>query len=508
LNSFSLSSLVATASSVGFAVFIFTRSQNDSQRKIFATATLFGGIWTSLPFLLSLTTDDNKALHLARLICMFAALVPPTFLHFMVLFLNPVMSRRHRALIVSAYAISALFLFSSFTPLFIRGTIRFAPYFVIVPGPLYLAFAACFILFGVIMVVNFFTAFLRATGHRRNQLKYVFIALFTAIGGGVLHICAVYARWEPFPHDLLVAVYPPLMTYAVIRHRLLDIHIVIKRTVLYTMTACVVTAAFELAVFLAATLFSGFADVHSEWVSIVAAVVIAFLFYPVKTQLEPFVDNLFHKRPYDYAKVLQSFGRQLTTLSEMNALYPCLANTILGTLGLRSMSVLELSRGGQYVTVASASPPCESVATNASHSTNANVTAAPILSAVSTSTPKAAPFVLDQDAATVKLLKFSRQIVLRRELAAAGKVLGATTLDAIQTETRPFIWEALVPVFVRDRLVLVLILGERESGDLLTAGDLDLLNTIVEQTSLVIGYAPPVLSQDRSARVEASRMNA
>jgi two-component system NtrC family sensor kinase len=108
-----------------------------------------------------------------------------------------------------------------------------------------------------------------------------------------------------------LALIPVSFGYAIHRYRLMDVDIIFKRGVTYTLaTACVVVLYATVVVVVGDLLGSGFEPL-STVARVVATVVAALLFAPIKDQFQVWLDRFFYRDRYDVRQTLIDFGRTL-----------------------------------------------------------------------------------------------------------------------------------------------------------------------------------------------------
>jgi signal transduction histidine kinase len=105
----------------------------------------------------------------------------------------------------------------------------------------------------------------------------------------------------------------------------------------------------------------------------------------------------------------------------------------------------------------------------------------------------------------VKLLKKSNDVVIREELPQIHKI-SQEVVDKVNTDLKPFKGEAVVPVFIDGKLELMMVLGEKLSGDIFTSEDIKLLHTISDQTAIAVRNARLYIDKLRSDRLASMGM--
>jgi signal transduction histidine kinase len=300
-------------------------------------------------------------------------------------------------------------------------------------------------------------------GIKRIQAKYLLLAfLIGFIGGGPTLIPAFHLNIYPIG-NFGIPVYTFIVTYAILRHRLMDIHLVIKKGMVYSLSAGIMASLFVILVLTMTEYVENVAGLTSHAITIIPALTIAVLFNPLKNSLQKIIDNTFYKRTYNYFDVIRDISRKLTTMFEMNTINEFIANTIFDTLGLNSIYVLTAASGRN----------CEVV-----------------YQRFNKHTKKKELNIAEQGnlANNSELIRFmieSEDILINDELPAFEKKIGQDGIQKIRREIELFGGEVAAPVFIEGQLALILILGEKLSGDMFTREDINLLNTILASIGMM-----------------------
>ena len=138
---------------------------------------------------------------------------------------------------------------------------------------------------------------------------------------------------------LSLGLLPLTFGYAIFRYRLMDVDLIFKRGVVYTLAAAAVVGTYFALVAGVATL------VHSRQPStgpvglILAVVVTALLFDPVRNWIQDRVDHLFYRTVYDYRRTLIEFGRELSSETDLNALLSSVLDRLSRTLSVDRVAI-------------------------------------------------------------------------------------------------------------------------------------------------------------------------
>ncbi|MFZ0736696.1 MAG: ATP-binding protein [Candidatus Acidiferrales bacterium] len=128
-----------------------------------------------------------------------------------------------------------------------------------------------------------------------------------------------------------LALIPLCFGYAIIRYRLMDVDIIFKRGLAYTFATAAVVAIYFSAVALIGEFF------HTAWTTgpvgvVIAIVIAAFLFEPVRNWAQVRLDRFFYRDRLDYRRTLIEFGATLTNEVRLEPLLGSVLDRISQTL--------------------------------------------------------------------------------------------------------------------------------------------------------------------------------
>src|SRR5690242_14285980 len=172
--------------------------------------------------------------------------------------------------------------------------------------------AACFLVAGLVFYQSYRSA---PSGVLRQQLKWLTGGtLAGSLPASALYIVplvfgVVMRPWMQLSVLSLVII-PLCFGYAVIRYRLMDVDIIFKRGLAYTAaTAAVATVYFAL---VALITYIFHAQTTGPVGGMIAIVIAAFLFQPLREWIQARLDRFFYRDRLDYRRTLIEFGRTLT----------------------------------------------------------------------------------------------------------------------------------------------------------------------------------------------------
>ena len=391
-------------------------------------------------------------------------LQPALLLHFSLVF-----PERRRTLwpkLVGVYGIpGALLLLQIFVAM---GTLEFMPsissrQFLDQIDMLYLG--AYFLLAAGVFLASYFAA---PSGVLRQQLKWV-------TGGtiaGIVPVLALYILPFLFSAALpswtqlsvfSLALIPLCFGYAVIRYRLMDVDIIFKRGLAYTFATAGVVTVYFATIAVIGELF------HTAWPTgpggaIIAIVVAAFLFQPLRDWVQARLDHFFYRDRLDYRRTLIEFGRALTNEVRIEPLLASVLDRVSQTLLVDRLAVFleDSARPGEF--------------------------------ALSRSIGIRPEGPLD-----LSFLDPARPALVNGCLFFESARSAAGESESARATIAELGLNYFIPCRFHDHMPAVLALGKTVDGDYLTSEDLELLSTIAGYVAIAVENARLYQSLEQKA---------
>ena len=185
-------------------------------------------------------------------------------------------------------------------------------------GPLHVVFACYAALWFVCSVYLLVSKYRMATGLLRLQIRYLMFAfavpsaliILTNLAVPLLVGSSIPGRYGPF-FSLLSS----LIGHAIIRHRLMDMRVVIRRSVVYLVAFGV--AGLTLITLLVVSNLLLHDQRQTPLREIVLALAIAVVFSPLKAQIQRAFDRYLYREPYDYQRTIRDASRALGNTIEL-----------------------------------------------------------------------------------------------------------------------------------------------------------------------------------------------
>jgi hypothetical protein len=192
---------------------------------------------------------------------------------------------------------------------------------------------------------------------QRQQTKWVVLALaalpaymlFNGVSSSLVSwpYRAMLRLVELHVELVVLLVIPLSIGISILRYRLWDIDVLIRRTLLYSVLSGLLALAYfgSVVVLQAAfTAASPFGDAQgsgqwSEPVTVLSTLAIAGLFFPLRNRVRAFIDRRFYRQKYDAAKTLADFAAMARDETDIETLTARLVDVVEETLQPESVSL-------------------------------------------------------------------------------------------------------------------------------------------------------------------------
>jgi signal transduction histidine kinase len=412
-------------------------------------------LWSWSLFARELAYQKTSALFFVRLCYVGTIFLPPLFLHFV----NSFLKLQKNRLVVAFYAVSFALMFFDFTPLLIkdvRPILSFRYYGI--PGPLY-PFYTLFLI-GIVGYSHYILIkyFKKSEGETRNQIKYLLFATVIGFFGGATTFLPVF-EVEIFPFGFyLVSIYVVITSYAIAKHRLMDINIVFKKGTTYTFLLVLLFVPSFLFILLSQKVF--FHKISYLFSTIIVGLLflVAFFFYRIKPHTEKIVEQFLFKNRFDYRETLGNFSKAMVSILDLQSLSRRIFETITQTMGVEKASLFLWNE--------------EKAGYSLFESKNISASASP-------------PHIPRDDPLPQFLQKMG-EIIIREELAKGTNI---PPLNNVVNKMSLLEAETTIPFISKGQLVGMMNLGYKFTKDIYSHEDIELLTTLANQTAIAIENA-------------------
>ncbi len=149
--------------------------------------------------------------------------------------------------------------------------------------------------------------------------------------------------------SVLSLIFLPLtFGYAILRYRLMDVDIIFRRGIAYTLATALIIGGYFGLIALFADLFRSAFPIagRSGWV--LAIIITAVLFQPIVNWIQVRLDRFFNRQRYDYRQTLLDFRREITSELHVSRLLDRFVERLAETLGVDRLAVFLASENNGF----------------------------------------------------------------------------------------------------------------------------------------------------------------
>lgn len=454
MDYFKITTLINAITSTALGLFVYFKDPRKLVNKIFGLMSLSIAFWSYSWWMDQLSQDRITGLFWTRSLNIAAIFIPIFYLHFILAWLGK--HKEKRKILLLGYIASFIFLIFGFTPLYIKDVVpRLSFKYYAEPGVVHPFFLALFLGLVIYACYSMTKAYSKSTGFRRNQIKYVLIASIVGFGGGVTNYLLFYNIPIPPVGNPFVFFYTIILAYSIVHHRLMDIDIVISKTVLF---AFLIGLIFGFHIGFVGLLQGRTGYTVSTGMSVVLIIFILF-FTPFRQKLAGFVDALVYRGKYDYQKVLKESTKALVTMLDLRQLLEYIVNTISETVGVEKISLFLKEENKRRYEIKTSCGLDEELVDN---------------------------YVLKPNEGIIPWLKQSKAVFIKEEM---GRALPGKAFENIYGGLEKIGAEFILPLFYKDNLVGVLNLSNKQSGGIYNQTDIDILEFLGAEAAVAIENA-------------------
>jgi len=431
LSFYSISALFNGLTSIVLLPILFFKKPKSTESNLFLLFLLAVIEWSIFYLAWLITPNASLAEYLARTCMIGVIFMPPIFLHFVASLTG---TKINKALLVANYLLSIVFISTVYSSLYLGGMksiigISLWP----IPRAVFPLTVLHFVVVYLYTHVLMWRKIKSSSGLIRNQIIYVFIG--TLLGGlaGATNYLSWYTSIPPFL-NIFTSIYVIMVTYAIVKHRLMNISVVISRTVAWAITILFLGSIYVLL----AWLYRTFVTAQIDWVflagTVLYGVLVGVSFQKIRLFLQTAADRAFIKGWYDYREVLRKvatgLAKALTREDIVKTLYPIFQDDI------------DISESHLYF--------------------------------------------LDRSSAT--FIEWDPQTLEPRKESALTKDYSLIKQVSAQKEVAVFDKKLCVPSFSGGDLVALFVLGKKRSEDEYNDDDIELFRTVSEYVAIALEY--------------------
>jgi len=427
-------------------------------------------IWSLGYSVLYATRDERLAVLASRFGYLGVVFIPSTTLHFISDFTS---LKAKRPVSVIGYAISFIFFICVFSNDFIKGMALYPWGLYPKVGHLYGLFIANFAATFSICVAILFLALKRLKKNKElsgySQTKCVFFA-FVIASFSLVDYLPNYGI-EVYPFGYLCALgWISFISYAITRHRLMDISVIVKKTLIFAGLLAFVFLVFSAATLLVREVLSTYLKVGTGWTYAISLFLIVLGYDHIRNLLINLTDKYLFQKKYDYQKFLKEASRGMSRIKSLEHLLNLVTHFVTMKMRVENAGVLMRTLKGDFTLLYQ-----RGYGQHADHRH------------IAWDHPLIQYFTMTKEAIDVEQAK-ERQ--LNPNIKVKGKGQAAEfDYEQIRLKMAELKASCCIPSFLGMELRNILVLGGKKSGDYFTEEDHNVLLTLAQESAIAIENA-------------------
>lgn len=459
--------VILAAVSLGFYV-LFLNMKNEINR-LFCALSLCFAFWMYASLRLAYSSSISSAIYWGKLAFIGPALIPPVFYYFTYVFPRKI-KRISLYQMVPMFALPLIIMAFLPTDLLIKSASMTEAHFYPVFGALYNLFLAYFLIYIGYGLADMIIKNNSSVGVEKMQAKYlltgvILSVIFASITNLALPWFGEHRLMEYGP--LFTIIFIGAAAYSISVSRLVSIEFMLQKGLIYLAISTILTLFYVLAGFVSGQSLTILFEYKAMIAVIFFSLFASLIYRPVYRFIQEFSDRLFYGGRYDYQKTLLNVSQGITLVMKLSELIGLIVSTFLDTIKVKEISVLLFDENkGRFKSV-----PCEIKTAG-----------------------KYKRIEFDAGGHIASWLSVNKDILVRDEIESEidkhsfvwSEKGMLSEIQNLRDELEKLGMAVWIPVISKGKLIAIICLGYRQSGDMYTDEDVGLLKILANQVAVAI----------------------
>ncbi len=467
MNLYGISSILTGITGLSMAIFVYIKGYKNKLARIWSVLAVSAAFYGFGAYMTSISKDASEALFWWKIGYIGVLSLPFLFVHLVYEFLgikHPLFSKISTLITVFLFILNFFFtkiLITKLT-LFFTDMKWVKPLYFAYPSSPILLFFIIFVFFGWVIYAHWelIKNYKKSSGLKRNQIKYFFFA--TALGftgGGTSWLPCFGISFYPI-FNFTVPLYFLIMSYTILRYRIIDIKVAITRTGIFiTVYTLVLGLPFAIAVWFKNLLVRLFGI--NWWIlplGLMAALATLGPFIYIYFERKAERKLLYEQRRYQ--ETLKQAAREMARIHSLKKLLSLIVHTVTKTVRISHSAIYLFDTKSEEFLLGA----------------GRNLRKGQILS-------------INRDTPLITWFKEQREPVVFDEISLKAQENKGLIFAELEKEMRLLNAAVIVPGFLDERLIGILILGEKRFGKTYSSEDLNTFSLLANQAALAIENA-------------------
>lgn len=201
-----------------------------------------------------------------------------------------------------------------------------------------------YVIFAIILL---YTSYRKIENPRlKQQVRVIIYGIGAGVGlyaaGFIIPNIFAFIMTESWRNAMVMMgliVGPGSIAWAIVRYQFLDIGLIARRSLVYTISTAIVVGGYLLIVMQAGSLAKDVLGSDSEVLNVAVIIVMLLFFQPIYTQVDDFIRRIFIRSRGDYSQLVESFSREVLTIFHSDKLASTVAEILEREMFIESVRV-------------------------------------------------------------------------------------------------------------------------------------------------------------------------
>ncbi len=471
---------------VSLATVSLLRNPASRLNRVFAYFAGGMALWNFGVFGLRRAPDASSAFLWEVVLHVGVVLIPLFYYHFVLIFLEA--TTLHRRLLMLAYVVAIAFgiLDLAHSSLFMKGVQMTYWGWAPKAGRLYIlliVYLEAYMIGGLVYLTKEYRR--EASSFRRNRAMLILLGTAVSVAGGLIDFLrfVVANVWPEAEHVYpmgipLNMIFAVMLGTSIVRYRLFDVNVFVKRAAVYLSLATVLTGFIGLVTW-AIEQYYELTQLSAVWAIIPVSFVMTLFLSPSGHVLEDLIQRVMFSKRRGCYQTLLDLSKRMIAILDFNRLVDTLVQGLVRGVPLTHASLLLWDeQANAYVP----------------YREETSFDDVPHAATIPVSSP-VAQWLFEQG-----------QILVKEEVKVDPRI--AQFFETTEAALEEIPGSLIVPIKVENKLIAILLLGEKLSGEIFDSEELEVLGVLANQAAISLENARLYdgLSTSNARLVEASRL--
>ena len=423
---------------------LYIKNRKQKENKIWFWTNIASAIW-SFGYFTMISTNNKELAWFSNWIMHYAAiLIPVLFYHFSISLVKKDKEKIYKQLLYVFYFISLFFLVFNHTKIFVQDVFpKYIFNYVCDAGPLYIYFTLFFWSTIIISTIILLYQYNLSTGSKKIQLKFILFSELGFLGGGNVFFLTFNLDFPPY-FLILYSIYPIIITYAIIKHRLMGIKFIANQLYVYGLLALFSYIFFYITTFVEKNLWGSVYNINSITIGGIFAILFSILLVPILNKIRKTGDKFFYKGQ-NPRKIIKDLAIKLNNTINLEELLIKINTEINKIINTKKLSIILIN-------------------------------------------PKSNKFCrkISLNYLNLKKIKKSINLVKRN---SSSIIYDELKNNKIKNELNELNIKVIFPLFANNNLIGLIILKNKNKNKYYTEEDIEFINELIPQISISIENA-------------------